>query len=70
MRKRRLRALKSCAIALILKRLGGESIEVLEESVTIGLAAYELKNILWKEYALGGSIHVIPYEGWAIEECV
>ena len=44
--------LDSSAIALILKRLGGESIEVLEESVTIGLAAYELGNILWKEYAL------------------
>ena len=44
--------LDSSAIALILKRLGGESIEVLEESVTTGLAAYELGNILWKEYAL------------------
>ena len=46
------RVLDSSAIALILKRLGGESIEVLEESVTTGLAAYELGNILWKEYAL------------------
>ena len=44
--------LDSSAIALILKRLGGESIEVLEESVTSGLAIYELGNILWKEYAL------------------
>ena len=33
--------LDSSAIALILKRLGGKSIEVLEESVTIGLAIYE-----------------------------
>ena len=44
--------LDSSAIALILKRLGRESIEVLEESVTTGLAIYELGNILWKEYAL------------------
>ena len=44
--------LDSSAIALILKKLGGESIEVLEESATVGLAAYELGNILWKEYTL------------------
>jgi len=44
--------LDSSAIALILKKLGGESIEVLEESATVDLAAYELGNILWKEYAL------------------
>ena len=44
--------LDSSAIALILKKLGGESIEVLEESTTLGLAAYELGNILWKEYTL------------------
>ena len=44
--------LDSSAIALILKKLGGESIEVLEESATLGLAAYELGNILWKEYTL------------------
>ena len=44
--------LDSSAVALILKRLGGESIEVLEESVTTGLTIYELGNILWKEYAL------------------
>ena len=36
--------LDSSAIALILKKLGGESIEVLEESATVGLAAYELGN--------------------------
>jgi len=44
--------LDSSAIALILKKLGGESIEVLEESATVDLAAYELGNILWKEYTL------------------
>jgi len=44
--------LDSSAIALILKRLGGKSIEVLEESITSGVAIYELGNILWKEYAL------------------
>ena len=48
--------LDSSAIALILKRLGGKSIDALEESVTIGLAAYELGNILWKEYTLKGII--------------
>ena len=46
------RVLDSSAIALILKRLGEESIEVLEESVTASLATYELGNVIWKEYAL------------------
>jgi len=33
-------------------------------------AAYELRNIFSKRIRVRRLIHVIPYRGWAIEECV
>ncbi len=51
--------LDSSSIAVILARLKEEAIEVLEGSVTLDLARYELGNIIWKEYALRGLINKV-----------
>ena len=44
--------LDSSAIALILKRLGADSVKVFEDNVTLDLSAYELGNLIWKDCAL------------------
>ena len=48
--------LDSSAIAIILRRLKENAIEVLEGKATLDLARYELGNIIWKEHALRGLI--------------
>ena len=48
--------LDSSAIAIILKRLRGKSVEILEGKITLDLARYELGNVIWKECILEGLI--------------
>jgi len=48
--------LDSSAIAIILRRLREESIEILKDQFTLDLTRYELGNVIWKECALRGLI--------------
>ena len=48
--------LDSSAIAVILRRLGGEAVGIIGGEATLSLAGYELGNIVWKECALKGLI--------------
>ena len=53
--------LDASAVAIILKRLRGEAIDVLEENIILDLTFYELGNMIWKESALRNLIS--PEEG-------
>lgn len=46
----------SSAIAIVLRRFGEKSLDLLEGEATLDLALYELGNVVWKEYALRKSM--------------
>jgi len=48
--------LDSSAIAIILKRHRAKAVDTLKGKITLGLAGYELGNIIWKECSLKGTI--------------
>lgn len=50
----------SSAVGIVLKRLRGRAVEVLEGRTALDLTGYELGNVVWKEFALKG---VVDQEG-------